>query len=108
MDRSGVPAGYVVWRNLHDTAMVSDFLFSGTDTALRTFLHAFAWYVRQFGVDRVSLEFFGREGVVHALTKSGFASREQSPIVCVDHAAGGVFISPSVAYVTSFDRDHGE
>lgn len=105
-DRTGRPAGYVVWRERNGAAMVSDFMCTGPDARLQTFLRSFSWHLRQYHVDRLSLEYFGNEDVVDSLLDCGFAARERTPIVCFEYPGGGVAISQPDAYMTSFDRDH--
>lgn len=107
-ERSGEIVGYIVWRLRNGAAMISDFLYPGSDASLRTFMRSFALYVRRFQVERVSLEFFGAGSVVEALIECGFASRERSAIVCVEHPGCDVSIGQDAGYMTSFDRDHEE
>jgi hypothetical protein len=60
-------------------------------------------------VQKASLEFFGRPSIGVALKACGFAPREQSPVVLVDHGNG--MGRPSLPltsrmFMTGFDRDH--
>lgn len=108
-DRSGSPIGYIIWREIKGIAMVSDFFCSNMEESVRGLLQSFVVYARRFPVQKVSLEFFGRPSIGVALRACGFAPREQSPVVLVDH--GKARRRPSFAlankmFMTGFDRDH--
>jgi len=108
-DRSGTPIGYVIWRQVKGIAMVSDFFCSNMEKSVRALLQSFVVYVRRFPVQKASLEFFGRPSIGVALKACGFAPREQSPVVLVDHGNG--MGRPSLPltsrmFMTGFDRDH--
>ncbi|MFO1217420.1 MAG: hypothetical protein U1E89_03445 [Burkholderiaceae bacterium] len=108
-DRSGTPIGYVIWRQVKGIAMVSDFFCSEMEKSIHALLQSFVVYVRKFPVQKVSLEFFGRPSIGVALRACGFAPREQSSIVLVDHGKGQgdrLLASASRMFMTGFDRDH--
>lgn len=109
MDRSSIPIGYVVWRNGDGHALISDFFVSATDGSFRALMQSFICYLRGFSVQRVSLEFFGCSSVTTALAACGFAPREQSSVVFIEHAHVGTrerHISSNTIFMTTFDRDH--
>ena len=108
-DRSGTPVGYVIWRQVSGIAMVSDFFSSNIESSVRALLQSFVVHMRQFAVQKVSLEFHGGEKICASLKACGFESREQSRIVVVDHATGKTdapIASPGQVFMTGFDRDH--
>ncbi len=110
-DSSSAPLGYVVWRRRNGIAMVSDFFCINASRSTRALLQSFASYIRQFPVDRLSLEFFGLSSVVAALTACGFVARDRSPIVVIAHTdeeLHAVSLSSNGIYMTSFDRDHDD
>ena len=107
-DHAGAPAGYVVWRLREGVALISDFLIAKADVNLQTAMRSFAWHARKLGVERISLEFFGIGEVSRALLAAGFAPREQSLVVHVEHDGSVASLSAATAYMTSFDRDHEE
>lgn len=108
-DSSGVPLGYVVWRRRNGIAMVSDFFCVNANHSTRALLQSFVRYIRQFPVDRLSLEFFGLSSVVEALAACGFVARDRSPIVVIAHTdeeSHAASLLSNGIYMTSFDRDH--
>lgn len=107
---SDVPVGYMVWRQVNGTAMTSDFFCTDVERSVSALLRSFVVHLRRFSVQRISLEFCGHRSVRDALTACGFAPREQSLVVLVDHGGQGDgaahAISPDAVFMTSFDRDH--
>lgn len=108
--RSNKPVGYVVWQQINGIVMVSDFFCSDLERSAAALLRSFVVHLRRFPVQRISLEFSGHHSVRDALIACGFAPREQSLVVLVDHEArvgdAAPAISPDAVFMTSFDRDH--
>lgn len=104
-DPSGLPQGYVVWRNKPGFIEVGDF-FSREPAALTLpLVLSFVRLVRRTKVQSISIEFFGSSQVSAQLQAAGLMQRPESMPVFAGAATPAALLSPQAWYLTGFDND---